>query len=405
MKLEYLLSFQKNEELQDLDSETLKVFSSLFLKNFNKKAKKKIIKPTTSILKNQKIQLSKDKTENKVNLLLNKLSKNNFDNITTEFIKTFQEIDYNDYKKIIEVFYTKIIKDEKFFSMFFKFFIKISNIYNHFFGFTIEYFFNILEKKTKYDYSNVELDPEFSFLLKLDKEENRINNLKLIILLIDNKVLDFKIIPEVSKTLMDTNNIPDIYTWFSNRIINKIDNIKNYNDNLVNKLNEDINNRYIVLLKNLLDSNDIDYESESEESIIEPEFENEDDKSDYEIAIENIIEEYLLLEDFEEIEFFVNENKNIDIDSKILTDNIIKIYFNKNLSSFDKFKNLFVNIKKNKIIENDVLKKSLTEILESDFSDDVNNFDVKIKKLTEIFKIIQVKISKNILQNNNHKVV
>ena len=213
------------------------------MKNFNKKAKKKIIKPTTSILKNQKIQLSKDKTENKVNLLLNKLSKNNFDNITTEFIKTFQEIDYNDYKKIIEVFYTKIIKDEKFFSMFFKFFIKISNIYNHFFGFTIEYFFNILEKKTKYDYSNVELDPEFSFLLKLDKEENRINNLKLIILLIDNKVLDFKIIPEVSKTLMDTNNIPDIYTWFSHRIINKIDNIKNYNDNLINKLNEDINNR------------------------------------------------------------------------------------------------------------------------------------------------------------------
>ena len=398
MKLEYLLSFQKNEELQDLDSEILKVFSSLFLKNFNKKAKKKIIKPTTSILKNQKIQLSKDKTENKVNLLLNKLSKNNFDNITTEFIKTFQEIDNNDYKKIIEVFYTKIIKDEKFFSMFFKFFIKISNIYNHFFGFTIEYFFNILEKKTKYDYSNVELEPEFSFLLKLDKEENRINNLKLIILLIDNKLLDFKIIPEVSKILMNTNNIPDIYTWFSNRIINKIDNIKNYNDNLVNKLNEDINNRYIVLLKNLLDSNDIDYESESEESIIEPEFENEDDKSDYEIAIENIIEEYLLLEDFEEIEFFVNENKNIDIDSKIFTNNVVKIFFNKNLSSFDKFKNLFVNIKKNKIIENDILKNSLTDILESDFKDDINNFDVKIKKLTEIFKIIQVKLSKNMLQ-------
>lgn len=400
MKLEYLLSFQKKEEVQNLDPEILKTFSTLFLKNMNKKTKKKIIKPTTNILKNQKFQSSKDKTENKVNLLLNKLCKNNFDNITIEFIKTFQEIEITEFNKIIEAFYVKIIKDEKFFSIFLKFFIKITNIYNHFFGFTIEHFFDIIEKKTKYDYSNIEIEEENSFLLKLDREENRINNLKLIILLIDNKLLDFKIISEVSNILVNTNNIPDIYTWFSNKIVNKIDNIKNYNEELKNKLTEGINNRYIVLLKNLLDSNDIDYESESEESIEEIEFENLEEKSDYEIAIENIIEEYFLLEDFDEIEIFINEYKSSDDNFRVFSENIINLFFKKNLSCFEKFKNLIINLKKKKIIENDILKESLKKLIDEDFKDDFNNFDCKLNKIIEIFKMIQIKIPKNFIEPN-----
>lgn len=406
MNLEYLLSFQKNEEVQNLDSDTLKLFTSLFLKNYSKKVKKKIIKPTNNILKNQKIQISKDKTQNKANLILNKLSKNNFDNLIKEFIKTFQEIDYEEYKKILQVFYTKIVKDEKFSSLFLKFCIQISNIYNHFFEYNIDYFFDLIEKKTKYDYFNYKLEPELSFLLKLDKEENRINNLKLIVLLIDNKLLDFKVIPEVSKMLINTNNIPEIYTWFSTKVVNKIDNIKKYNLDLKSKLTEDINNRFIVLLKNLMDSNDIQYESEAESTDLESENDeagfNNEDKSDYEIEIENILEEYILLEDFEEILNFINDYKDYDINFKIFVDNLINLFFKKNLSCFDKFKNLFINLKKNKLINNDLIKNSLKSLIDNDYKDDYINFDSKLNKMIEIFKIIQIKIPKNFKDSSNN---
>ena len=254
-----------------------------------------------------------------------------------------------------------------------------------------------MKKKIKYDYIKEELDEEFSFLEKYDKEENRICNLKLIILLINNNYLNKDIIKEVSKLLVQTNKIPDIYHWFSNKMIKKYDKISNYNEDLTNKLNQDINNRYIVLLKNLLDSNDISYDLELQDETEEEIEEIEEDVSDYEVEIKNILEEYLLIEEFDEVKDFLNLYKDDSDRISTFTTNLIDIYFSNNLSNIDKFKNLFVNLKKDKLVQTEMFKSTLTCLLESDDIDDYINFKSKLNKLIEIYKIIQVKLSKNVL--------
>lgn len=397
MDIQYLVSFQKHEEVKYLEEKDAKAFSLLFSKSYMKKSKKKIIKPTSNFLNNTKIQSSKDKTKNKVNLVVNKLAENNFEEILIEFIEIFQEINLEDYNKILSAIFEKIIKDEKFMELFFKFFKDISNIYKFVFNLDYKYFIDLIEKKIKYDYIKEELDEEFSFLEKYDKEENRICNLKLIILLINNNYLNKDIIKEVSKLLVQTNKIPDIYHWFSNKMIKKYDKISNYNEDLTNKLNQDINNRYIVLLKNLLDSNDISYDLELQDETEEEIEEIEEDVSDYEVEIKNILEEYLLIEEFDEVKDFLNLYKDDSDRISTFTTNLIDIYFSNNLSNIDKFKNLFVNLKKDKLVQTEMFKSTLTCLLESDDIDDYINFKSKLNKLIEIYKIIQVKLSKNVL--------
>ena len=124
MKIEFLLSFKNHEDTLELDSEFLKIVSENFTKNYSKKTKKKNIKPILkcNLLKNIKLQTDKNKTEYKANLLINKLSKDNFEEIIKEFIITFLEIEQDDFDIILEKIFTKMIKDDKFIGLFFKFY-------------------------------------------------------------------------------------------------------------------------------------------------------------------------------------------------------------------------------------------------------------------------------------------
>lgn len=402
MNIDYLQSFQKYEEVKHLDADVLKLFSGFVNKNTMKKIKKKVvIKSNMNLLKNSKLQSSKDTTKNKVNLIINKLSDKNINELIIEFIKTFQEVDQIEFNKIIEVFFLKIVNDEKFTNLFFDFFIRISNIYTHLFNFEIKHFVDLIELKIKKDYLDIELDDEYSILEKTTSEEQRISNLKLVILLINKSILNKKVIKKISEYLVNTDYIPDIYKWFSNPTIKKNDKIESYNDTLKAKLSQDLNHRNMILLKSLLDINRIEYD---DINILSDEDINDDEKleinkedqndSDYEISIKNIIEEYLFLEEFDEIVGFINDNKLVDKNLEIFTNSLINIYFINNLSNSDKFKNLFINIKKNKLIQNEIFKLSLIKLIESDEKEDYNNFDSKLSKLIEIYKIIQIKLPK-----------
>ncbi len=402
MNIDYLQSFQKYEEVKHLDADVLKLFSGFVNKNTMKKIKKKVvIKSNMNLLKNSKLQSSKDTTKNKVNLIINKLSDKNINELIIEFIKTFQEVDQIEFNKIIEVFFLKIVNDEKFTNLFFDFFIRISNIYTHLFNFEIKHFVDLIELKIKKDYLDIDLDDEYSILEKTTSEEQRISNLKLVILLINKSILNKKVIKKISEYLVNTDYIPDIYKWFSNPTIKKNDKIESYNDTLKAKLSQDLNHRNMILLKSLLDINRIEYD---DINILSDEDINDDEKleinqedqndSDYEISIKNIIEEYLFLEEFDEIVGFINDNKLVDKNLEIFTNSLINIYFINNLSNSDKFKNLFINIKKNKLIQNEIFKLSLLKLIESDEKEDYNNFDSKLSKLIEIYKIIQIKLPK-----------
>lgn len=404
MKVEYLLSFKDNDDLKYLDDEFLNLISDNFIKSYTKKVKKKIIKPILkcNILKNAKLQTEKNTIESKVNLILNKLSKNNFDQIIEEFIIKFSEIEQSDYDNILKSLYLKAIKDEKFINIFLKYYHIINQIYSYLFDFNNRYFINIIESKIKFDYKKIKLDKEFSFLENLNSEENRINSLKILIYLVEKNNLKIDVISIVSDYLMDTDYIPDINFWFCNKFIKNNLDIKNFNEKLVNKLSNEINNRSLVLLKNLLDSNNIQYglnideeqeeESDEDNSI----FNNLDSgtpKSDLEIQINNILEEYLLLEEFDEISSFIESFCNDENKKKVFMETLLNFFFNSSLNNINKFKKLFVNLKKSKLFKIDIYKNSLIELLNNDDRFDYTDLDNKISKITDIYKIIQIKVN------------
>ena len=402
MKVEYLQTFKNNEEVQKLDEEFIKTISTLFIKSYTKKVKKKIIKPISksNLLKNTKLQNSKDKIENKVNLLLNKLSKENFDLIIKEFLKTFHTLDQDNFNKILKVLYLKIVKDDKFSKIFFNFYSLISSIYGRIFDLNIKYFMELIQIKTEFDYNNGELEDDFIFLKKINNEEYRINNLRLIIMLLENKNLKVDIVKLISKYITNTNYVPDINFWFSKDLIKKKDPVENYHEILISKISNIHDNRSLVLLKNLLEINDIKVEEESEEETeYTLDLKDDSNKSNYEIEIENIVEEFLLLEDFDEILTFLEKNKKINDCNKIFTYNLMNIYFNNNMKNYDKFKKLFVNLKKNKLIKSESMKDILVELIDKEGKEDYMNFDIKVDKIIDIFKIIQVKITKKFVES------
>lgn len=408
MKVEYLLSFKTHEEVLELDSDFLKLVSENFTKNYSKKAKKKNIKPILkcNLLKNIKLQNDKNKTEYKANLLINKLSKNNFEEIIKEFIITFSDIVQDDFDIILEKIFTKMIKDDKFIELFFRFYDKIYTIYNSLFELSNRHLINLIEQTIKFNYQSLTLKEEYTIIETLKSEENRINGLRLVILLLENNNLEKEIINIISNYLVDSKYIPDINFWFSNKyIINNTD-LECYNEKLKNKLTDDINNRDIILLKNLLDNNNIEYKEEDtdDESICNLNLENSIEKSEFEVEIDNILEEYLLLEEFDEVLMFIEPYKHDNITIKLFMNSLLDFYFNSSLSSLSKFKNLFVNLKKTKIIKSDLFKQTLSELLDNNDNYDYMNLPTKIDKLIDIYKIIQIKISKEFIKGLSSSV-
>ena len=405
MKVEYLLSFKDHDDLKNLDDEFLNLISENFIKSYSKKVKKKLIKPILkcNILKNSKLQTEKNTIESKVNLILNKLSKNNFDQIVEEFVIKFSEINQSDYNIILKSLYIKAIKDEKFINIFLKFYHIINQIYSYLFDFNNKYFINLLETKIKFDYQEIKLDKEYSFFENLKSEENRINSLKILIYLVEKNNLKIDVINIVSNFLMETDYIPDINFWFSNKFIKNNLDIKNFNEKLVNKLSNDINNRSLVLLKNLLDSNDIQYELNIDDDLDEDSDEDinicnnlnndETTKSDLEIQIDNILEEYLLLEEFDEVSSFIESFNKDDSKKKIFMETLLNFFFNSTLNNSNKFKKLFVNLKKSKLFKIEIYKNSLIELLNNDDRFDYTDLENKILKITDIYKIIQIKVN------------
>lgn len=400
MKVEYLLSFKDHKNLQDLDNDFLNSISENFIKSYSKKVKKKIIKPILkcNLLKNSKLQADKNTVESRINLILNKLSRNNFEQIIEEFVIKFSQIDQNEYDIILKSIFIKMIKDEKFISIFFKFYNNINQIYEYLFDFNNKEFINLIEIKIKNDYTNLDLNENMKFLENFKSEEHRLNSLKILIYLVEKKNLHIDVINIVSDFLMNTDFIPDINFWFSNKFIKNNLNIKDFNKKLVDKLSNEMNNRSLVLLKNLLDSNDIDYQIEdedNEEEIFESSIEEVNDKTEFEIQIDNILEEYLLLEEFDEILSFFENFINKDNDKKVFMLSLINFYFNSPLNNLSKFKKLFVSLKKSKLIKSELYKNSLNEILNNDDRFDYIDLDNKISKLLDIFKIIQIKVPFN----------
>lgn len=411
MNIEFLLSFKDHPELLLLNDSVIKSLPDNFVRIYSKKVKKKITKPISksNILKNSKLQTAKNKDENKVNLVLNKLSEDNLNNIIQEFLETFVDVDQEKYDVILKTIYLKLIKDEKFIYIYYKLYNIINSIYFSLFDLNNKFFIDTIQNKVLSDYNVKKLKDPFKFVSKLKTEENRINNLKLIILLIESDNLNKEIITKVTDIIINDDKIPDIVFWFNNKIIRKNIKLEDYYDILSSKLKNKINNRSRVLLKNLLNIEDNEMLDDSESSSDDEELsefsddscvisvKEENTKSEFEIEIDNIIEEFLLLEDVDEILTFIKEFSKDKDSTKLFTKTLLNFYFNSTINNYSKFKILFINLKKSKLIDNDFYISSLSELMNDENKLDYNNLTKKLDKIIEIYRLIQINLNKEFI--------
>jgi hypothetical protein len=243
------ISLKNLTENLQLDEETNNTIKIIIGNTSNNKITK-----NNSILKNTKIQQKKDTITNKVNLILNKLSENNINNLLIEFIDNIGAINITNYEEVLQAFYKKMINEINFINIYLKFLNIIGFIYNKNYNYSLEYFFNIIEIKFRKDYNVIDdniIDTKFYFINCLSDDNARLNNLTLIKKLIDFNLLKKDLINYCDNIIINQNiYLSDIYFWFEkrqlpNEYINKISILLNTTRNI----------RERILLDNLIKNN------------------------------------------------------------------------------------------------------------------------------------------------------
>jgi hypothetical protein len=316
LNIEQFYQFRFNPENKILDNHIINGILDNFYGSESIKNKKTYLKkPTPTILNVEKKQIIKDKIINKVNLILNKLTENNINNLIIEFINNIKLLTQEDFNEFIIAVYYKILNEINFIKIYMIFFKLISSIYIKVNNFNISYLYKLIENGFKENYME---NIDFEIINKLDTDEKRLNNLKIIKELININLLNLSIIDEIDDIMINQEkHYSDIYYWFINTKLSEIQIDK------INQIiqNSDCNNREKILLTSLVNNNFNDTkknkliyksnikEEENEEKIKEEKIEIKKDKIlTFNIELDNLIDEYLELQIIEEIEYFIKEN-------------------------------------------------------------------------------------------------
>ena len=103
----------------DIISDILSLFNQSNIKTF------KVSKKQVNILKNNKIQVKKDLNENKLVMIMNKLSHNNINELVKEYLSTITIKNEEEYIILQNQIFEKMIKDITFIDNYIPFVIKI----------------------------------------------------------------------------------------------------------------------------------------------------------------------------------------------------------------------------------------------------------------------------------------
>jgi hypothetical protein len=376
--------------------------------NFNNsttKQKKITSKKKNNIFKNSKFRLDKDKIKNKIILILNKVSENNIDNLIIEFLCNINIENENDFEIIQRETYIKLLKDIKFIDNFLNFLVKIFKIVYYKFNFLPTYFYNLIDDKLKYDYSeNYLLEDSNLFIEELSDEVNRESNLILIYNLNKYNFFTRNISEDVSSILLLQNRyIPDIYYWYK---LLKLE-LNQYTKTILeNKINENkISIREEILIQSLIDGIYINNENNIESNIdcnlneeVTSNNKNNDKNKLFLIELENIIDEYIYLKDNEEIIEFLKTNCNSFDQKNLVCMNLIKCFFkNTDIEWFNLF-NILISKKY-------IFKSNMSKGLILFIKDNNTNNKQKMKEFLIFLK--QKNITKNIVyifKKNNIKI-
>ena len=461
MDIESFVSLKTSSELKNLSNEIMNVITLL---SNNKKVFKNMNNKGNQLLKNPKIQLLKDKIENKVNLILNKLSELNIYNLLVEFVETIGKINEDEFNYVQKAFYQKMQSDITFVKIYINFYNLITQVYISNFNYSNKFMINILEAKFLNDYNDIDYIEEYKFLMDyvdnnnpILTENKRVNHLTIIKNMIYSGILTQNLENIITEQLLEQKKyFVDIYYWVQNKTIDA--KIKSQIKNII--LNNTLPLREKVLLDNLILDNkntEVKYDLkkplkkevpnnnptldlkevpkvesiwhlkgmlQNNSTIILKEDVKEDVKDDViehsktqkneqnintdtlAIESENIIEEYLYMESINEVKSFV-DNRCKDAVSK---NKFCQYLFNKYFESYNDISSKILEFIKNLIKKQVLFKSNLSRGLLllynnwKDLVDDYNNPTIKLKELLICLK--KLGITKNLESLlKTHKIV
>jgi hypothetical protein len=360
--VETFLNIKNSIDCQILDSDIIEFILNNFMNTTKDKKYKSQTKKTINILKNPKIKIIKDKISNKVNLILNKISENNIENLVIEFIENIKLVNIEEYNEFLKIIYYKILSEINFLKFYLKFLGIISEIYFIEKSYTLKYFFNMIENKFQNDYYDI-IDNDYLFLKDFEDDSRRLNNLTLIYEMIKinyfNK--DFELFIE-NLLINQTKYLGDIHHWFKD--INLSDSNKLRINNLIN---DNTQLRDKILLDSLINKTDIDIK-QSKIIYKKPLITNTIVKNN--IELENMLEEYLFIDNYESLEQYIKINCCDAIGKNKFCEFIITKYFKLSQEEDEKILILFKSMIKKKILFKSNLSRALLNIHNNKMNND-----------------------------------
>jgi len=388
MNVETFRNLKNSTELLELNKEMISLINLL---SNGKKLNKNSTKMGNQILKNPKMQLLKDKIENKVNSILNKLSELNMNNLLSEFIEAFGKINAKDYLEVQKAFYIKMQMDINFVKIYMEFFKIVSNVYLSVFNFNPEYFYTIIEMKFMSDYNDISLENskfDFTFLNDFNDENKRINNLNIIKTMLHCNMFLQEGKKEIENKLLEQNNYyVDIYYWFQN-------------ENLTNEQKEKIKNKTLnntlplrekVLLDNLV--SDIKEVKKIESvkpiknnykaKVVQKKEEEKIDIDTLKLETENILEEYINFDNLDDMKEFIDDRCKDALSKNKFCQYLFNRYFEANTEIANKILDLVRTLVKKQILYKSNLSRGVLLIHNNwvDISIDFTNPNKKMKDL------------------------
>jgi hypothetical protein len=385
LDLNVFLTYKTYHNVQELDSNTQDLLSVLF-GNTEKYKNLKKTKKNINILKNQKLQNKKDNIVNRINLILNKLSESNIDNLVIEFIENINQVSLENFEDIQRTFYFKIMSEINFVKIYLKFLKIIGYLYNKVQSYDLSFFISIVEYKFNIDYMQVPINSEdkYNFLIEMEGETKRINNMTLIKNLVDINIISDKLLSICDKIILNQKiYLPDIYHWFNskNRELNKneIDVIKS----ILTSINTP---RDKILLENLINkvttSQPVVKEVEREHIVGDT----------LKLETENIIEEYVLIKSFDDIKHFIDTRCLDAIAKNKFCEQLVDKYFLVNIESSQDIIDLIKQLIKSHTLFKSNLSRGLIMLNNNwkDKSIDYNKPIMRMKTLLIMMKSIGI---------------
>ena len=364
MDIKEFTSFKDNPNIGEFDPLIIQKINSMFLtsnKNNRKNNLKSFDKSTSNQIKNQKFKDLKNKTETKINFILNKITNSNQDDILVEFCENISIKTEKEFHNVTFLFWKKMILHAGFSDIYFTFFRKIILIYSKVLDFDVnlKYFIDIIETKFLIDYQDItsELEKKIKNEIKiptdLTEEEYqtyqnnyKYNNINIIILL-----LKFNIVDESMKGLIKEilySNLKysyDIYKWYLDNILEED---KKEITNYLESNNLPLRDKY--LLEDLINK---DNDKINEYTVIEQ------DTTDSSIEVNNLLEEYFFIKEVKEIELYVLQECNSALLKNNFSKYILDFYFSNKEEYCDNIINLFKYLLNKKILYKSNLSRGL----------------------------------------------